>query len=315
MATGLTAEDAVRVGAAVDAATAANTRRVYASAWRGWQAWCTGRGVSSLPATAAGIASYLAERAEAGASASTLDVAVAAIRAVHLEHGLDDPTLDPRLALVRRGLRRTVGLAARRQSHPLSVAEVGRILRHIDRATPAGARDAALLLVGFASALRRSELAALSTADVEWRPTGVLLTIRKSKGDQDGRGQIVAVARGEHAETDPVAALHAWLQVRPAGSGPLFSRMRRGGHVTSEPLSGAAVARVLQGRAAGAGLSDLPISGHSLRSGHATAAAAAGVGVERIAAQTRHRHVDTLIHRYIRPVEALATTSSAGLGL
>lgn len=303
------------MGAALEAAKSAATRRVYASAWRGWQAWCTGRGVPSLPATPVLIASYLAERAEAGASASTLDVAVAAIRAAHLDHGLEDPTSDPQLALVRRGLRRTVGIAARHPSHPLSVVELGRIVGHIDRATSAGARDAALLLVGFASALRRSELAALTLDDVAWRPTGVLLTVRKSKGDQDGRGQIVAVARGEHAETDPVAALHAWLEVRDRGAGPLFSRIRRGGHVTIQPLSGAALARVLQQRAARAGLSDLNISGHSLRSGHATAAAEAGVGVERIAAQTRHRHVDTLIANYIRPTEALKTTSSAGLGL
>lgn len=273
------------------------------------------RGITSMPARSAAIAAYLAERAETGASVSTLDLAVAAIRGRHLDNAVPDPTADSGLARVRRGLRRTVGVAPRKQSHPLTVGELRRIVSHIDRSAPAGARDAAVLLVGFASAVRRSELAALTLGDVEWRPTGLLLTIRRSKSDQDARGQIVAVARGQHPDTDPVAALHAWLQVRGQAVGPLFTRVRRGGHSTADPLTGAAIAGIARMRADGAGLPDLRVSGHSLRSGHVTAAAEAGVRIDRIAAQTRHRHIDTLIQHYIRPAELLATTSSAGLGL
>ncbi len=89
----------------------------------------------------------------------------------------------------------------------------------------------------------------------------------------------------------------------------------RPGLTSLEPISGNAVARILKNRAEAAGLSTERITGHSLRAGHATSAALAGVGIDRIAAQTRHRRIDILIDRYIRPVQALQTTSSRDLGL
>lgn len=82
-----------------------------------------------------------------------------------------------------------------------------------------------------------------------------------------------------------------------------------------QPITGGAIAKILRARADAAGLPTARITGHSLRAGHATSAALAGDGVERIAAQTRHRRIDVLIERYIRPIEALRTTSSRHLGL
>jgi len=80
-------------------------------------------------------------------------------------------------------------------------------------------------------------------------------------------------------------------------------------------ITGNTVARILKSRAAAAGMPGAQISGHSLRAGHVTSAAMAGVGVDRIAAQTRHRRIDVLIEHYIRPIDALRTTSSRDLGL
>lgn len=122
------------------------------------------------------------------------------------------------------------------------------------------------------------------------------------------------------AETDPVAAVASWTAMRGTTSGPLFTSMR-GGHPSRtgkkelEPISGSAVARILKTRAEAAGLPTERITGHSLRAGHATTAAMAGVGIDRIAAQTRHRSITTLIEHYIRPTQALETTSSRDLGL
>lgn len=64
-----------------------------------------------------------------------------------------------------------------------------------------------------------------------------------------------------------------------------------------------------------AGFDGIPVSGHSLRAGHATTAAVNGAPIDRIAAQTRHRDVGTLLNHYIRPAEAMATTTSRDLGL
>jgi integrase len=104
---------------------------------------------------------------------------------------------------VRRGLVRTYGAAPRRLARPLTVAEIRQIISGIDRTTPIGTRDAAIILLGYASAMRRSEIVTLALADVEYRPAGLLLNIRKSKMDQEGHGQVVAVAHGNHAMTDP----------------------------------------------------------------------------------------------------------------
>ncbi|MGH3506756.1 MAG: tyrosine-type recombinase/integrase [Nocardioidaceae bacterium] len=229
-------------------------------------------------------------------------------------HGLPNPVLTEGVRQVRRGLRRLIDTAPRRQARPLGTEEIRQIVQHIDRSTALGARDAAIILLGFASAMRRSELVALTLADVEHKPGGILLTIRRSKTDQYCDGQVVAVVHGQHTVTDPIAALDAWLSVRGNDPGRLFTSLRNK-TVTAEPISGEAISIVLRKRARAAGLAAERITAHSLRAGHATSAAVAGVALDRIAAQTRHKRLSTLLERYIRPAQALEYTSIRDLGL
>lgn len=162
--------------------------------------------------------------------------------------------------------------------------------------------------------MRRSEIVALHLADVEHQPAVVLLTVRRSKMDQEGHGELVAVAHGRYAASDPVAALNAWRAVRSETPGAVFTRIWAS-KVSLEPLSPHVPARMLRARAEAAGLDGRRITGHSLRAGHATTAALAGIPLDRIAAQTRHKDIAVLVNRYIRPLDALATTSSKDLGL
>lgn len=312
---GLTARDAERVATALDANLAASTRIVYASAWRQWESWCRQRGITPLPAEPEALAAFLAERAEAGLSYGTIDITCSAVAHHQQEESLPDPPADITLRRVRRGLRRIIGAAPRRQAHPLTVTEIEQIVMAMDVGTTIGLRDRAILLLGYASALRPSELAALYIADVVARPGGILVTVRRSKTDQEGRGQMVGVVPGACRETDPVSALADWMVVRPAGAGPLFTRIHPSGDATLEPIGARTVSRTVQSRALGAGMGGLQISGHSLRAGHATTAAANGASIERIAAQTRHRDLNTLIEHYIRPPNALTNTTSGNLGL
>jgi integrase len=311
---GLSETDAARIAAVIAANHAPTTLVVYAYAWRQWQAWCIARGLCPLPASPIAVCAYLAERAEQGASFSTLEVACSAISHQHRRQGAANPIVDEAVRQVRRGLRRTLGTAPRRQARPLSVEEIRRIVTSIDRTSSLGVRDAALILLGFASAMRRSELADLALADLAAKPSGLLLTVRHSKTDPDRRGQVVGVAHGRHRNTDPVGALASWLAVRGTAPGPLFPRMRGRG-AGSTPISGGTIPRILKARADAAGLPTARITGHSLRAGHVTSAAVAGVSVDRIAAQTRHRRIDVLIEHYIRPIDALQTTSSRELRL
>ena len=164
--------------------------------------------------------------------------------------------------------------------------------------------------------MRRAELVTLTLdlADVEHNPAGLLLNIRQSRTDPEGHGQQVAVAHGQRALTDPVAALNAWHIVRGDEPGALFTRIW-GSTISSQRLSGHVPARMLRARAQAAGLDGTRITAHSLRAGHATTAALAGVSLDRIAAQTRHKDLTVLVNRYIRPIQALENTSSRDLGL
>ncbi len=311
---GLTLDDALRVAAALDAAHAESTRIVYAHTWRVWERWCTGRGISALPADPSALAAYLVERAATGTAVASLNMACTAIRHMHRQHGLANPAEHELVRQVRLGLRRTYGTAPQRLARPLTVTEIRQIIEAIDRSTPIGARDAAIILLGYASAMRGSELVALNLADLELKPGGLLITIRRSKTDQEQHGQVVAIAHGCHAVTDPVAALAAWWRIRGHQPGPLFARIWAS-RISDQALGNHVVARMLRDRAVAAGLDGTRITAHSLRAGHATAAAMAGVPLDRIAAQTRHKDLTVLVNRYIRPLEALATTSSRDLGL
>lgn len=245
--------------------------------------WCTGRGVVPFPAEAAAVCTYLVDMADQGLSVASLDSACSAVGHQHRSRGVPDPVDHDAVRQVRRGLRRIIGRGPRRPARPLSVDDLRQILAVIDRTTVHGARDTAILLMGFAGALRRCELAALTLADLESKPTGLLLHLRRSKTDQEGCGQVVGIVHGR----------------RPS----------------LVPISGNVISNVVKDRATAAGFAGDRISGHSLRAGHATSAALAGISIDRIAAQTRHRRIDILIDRYIRPVQALQTTSSRDLGL
>lgn len=143
---GLTVEDAQRLAEALSAAHAESTRTVYAHCWRVWERWCAHRGVAALPGDPAALAAYLVERAATGIAVTSLDLACTAIRYVHRTHGLPNPAQDELVRQVRLGLRRTYGTAPQRQARPLTVPVIRQILDAIDRTTPIGARDAAIIL-------------------------------------------------------------------------------------------------------------------------------------------------------------------------
>jgi hypothetical protein len=154
--------------------------------------------------------------------------------------------------------------------------------------------------------------AALTVADLQTKPAGLLITIRRSKTDPEGRGQVVGVAP---AGTPPPTWSSPQL-AEPARHHPLppFTSMRPGAPAL-QPIRGDAIAPILRARAGAAGLPTAQITGHPLLAGHATSAALSGVSLELIAAQIRHRRIDVLIECYIRPIDALRTTSSRHLGL
>ena len=303
------------IEAAIEDSKSPGTRRAYSSAMRTFSAWCAANGQPHLPTSPSVVAAFLTERANAGFSFSTLTVALAAIRDAHLAGGHRDPTAHRGVTTVMAGLRRRLGTATRRQAHALSTGELRRILAGIERTTTVGKRDAAILIFGLASAMRRSEIVALRRADLQLSTEGILIKIRRSKGDQTGAGVTIGVPRGDHQDTDPVRAIRQWLGVRGGGpDDPVFTRVSRTGIVLAGGLTGQSINAVLQRRAADAGLDVPGISAHGLRAGHVTEALRGGARLEAVQRITRHKKLETLLG-YAHTVNAIAESSAGALGL
>ena len=295
----------------VAASRAENTTRVYRTGWAQFTAWCEGHGVTALPAGAETVALYVADLAKT-AKPATIDSRLAAISAAHRAAGRDSPTKEEAVRLVRRGVRRTLG-TAQRQVRPVTVPDLRTMLEGLatDRA---GCRDRALLLLGFAGALRRSELVGLDVADITEGPDGLTVRLRRSKTDQEGAGRTVGIPYGSKPVTCPIRAWRAWLEVSGITEGAAFRPVDRHGHMGATRLSGQAVALVLKRHAARAGLDPVEVAGHSLRAGLATSAAAAGVPERVIANQTGHKGT-AMLRRYIRERSLFRENAASAVGL
>jgi site-specific recombinase XerD len=294
------------------------TQRAYRSAWRQYDAWCRSLGREPLAADPDTIAMYVVRCADQGFAVSSIRVHLAAIRTAHLLAGLSLDLRHPRLAMVVEGITRSKGVRPRRQAAP-AVPGVLRLMlaKRPSADFPLGARDRAMLLLGFGAALRRSELVALTLGDVETIPgRGLRLLVRRSKTDPHGTGQDIAVwANPDEPGVCPAAALARWMDHRRTATDldwtatptvraerPLFCAVTKAGKVTGQPLSDKAVARLVKQAALDAGLDPDRYSGHSLRAGLATAAGDAGAGLAELMRQTRHKSTDVALG-YLRPAD------------
>jgi integrase len=298
-----------RAAGLAEGARAEATRRAYRSDWQHFEGWCLAQGLLPLPAVPNTVGLYLAAHADA-LSVATLTRRLSSIATAHRLAGYSLDTKHSAIRDVMRGLRREKG-TAQRHAEALTVPLIRRVLdtcgdRLIDL------RDRALLLVGFAAALRRSELVALTLDDVAVVPEGLRITIRRSKADQEGAGAVLAVGR-TGTTTCPVTAFQAWVSAAGIETGRVFRCLNRHGHLGPK-LSTNAVAEIVQRRAALAGLDPQSFAGHSMRAGFATAAAMAGVEERTIMKQTRHRSAAT-VRRYIRDGELWQRNLSAEVGL
>lgn len=278
------------------AAQSVNTTRAYRSDWRQFDAWCDRYGLQSIPATPTAVALHLTALAEVGRSVSTVRRRCAAIARAHRIAGHVSPTADPSVMTVLEGIARVHGTAPNKKTALLRDPLL-EVIDRIDTSTNAGLRDRALLLVGFALGLRRSELVALEIRDIAPSPDGVTIRIARSKTDQQGRGTSVLLPYAESPNPCPVRALRAWLDASGVVEGAVFRRLSRAGAI-GKPLTAQSVALIIKRRADSAGLNPREFAGHSLRSGYATQAARDGHRTEQIANTTRHKD-QTVLAGYI----------------
>lgn len=339
-----------------------NTAAALRGDWDRFQGWCTTNGYVAMPAATEVLQWYITSHANAITddgtwlyAPSTLSRWVSSINTRHTSAGLPAPGRHPAVTATLRALRRARAATPARRA-PILVDDARRIITAArDQATtPARCvgerRDTAILLLGLAGALRRSEIVALTGPDIHKHPIdGLYVTIRRSKSDRNARGRTVTLPYGADVNTCPVCALHRWVEIldawdtggktaalQVAAKDPrptehvchntplhldrhahLFRRISKAGTLGPQHLTGQSVCAIVKRRATQAGYDDKTVSSfgaHSLRAGFVTQAVRSGATSQMIMSQTGHTD-ERMVRLYSRQHAGLEGNAVTTLGL
>jgi len=276
----------------VEAASSANTRRAYAADWKHFCAWCRRQNLEATPPDPQTVGLYITACASGTVtggkkpnSVSTIERRLSSLTWNFSQRGQPLDRNDRHIATVMAGIRNKHA-SPPRQKEAILPEDLIAMLETLDRGTLRGLRDRAMLLLGFAGGLRRSEITGLDcgrdqTEDgrgwIEFfADKGLLVTLRGKTGWRE-----VEIGRGSADATCPVVALEIWLKFARIAHGPLFRRVTgRGKQVGANRLNDQEIARLVKRSALAAGVrGDLPegergrlFAGHSLRAGLASSA-------------------------------------------
>ena len=285
-----------------------NTRRAYRAGVARFTEWCAANGRSALPASPETVAAFLAAEARADLAINTLRLRHAAIRYLHLLAGCPSPTaaavVSTTFAGIKRAHRRPLG-----KKTALVVDRLRAALQAIPETLP-GLRDRALLLVGFAAAMRPSEIARLTFEHTTHHTDGIELFLPWRKNDQDARGTRLWLPQGR-TDLCPVTALEAWLAAAAITEGPLFRRIwrlppprvprgtRRNPvadryRIGTSPIDTDSIALIVKNWTGLAGFDAAGFAGHSLRRGAISSGVAQGVHIARLKQFSGHASLKSL---------------------
>jgi integrase len=293
------------------ASLAPRTVASYASDWRVFEAWCLAAGRVSLPATPDTVELYITDIIGRGRKVTSAERHVIAIAHRHREAGHSTPC-SAAVGAVLSGARRLL-CQKPSQKDALRLEDLQAMVMAIGSDTPIRARNSAMLLFGFATALRRANLASLRREHLTFTADGILVWVVGEKQDRKGDGREIAIPLGEHEATCPVRAVRRWLDCCAPGPGPLFCRVMRG-HPNGKPLLGNRIAQIVQDAAAGIGLDRRRYGAHSLRAGLTTEGLNRGVAEITLARHTGHRSLDTL-RIYARSRDPFRRSAAGMVGL
>ncbi len=307
------------------AAKAASTRSGYADYVRQFQEFSERRGLRSLPADAETIRFFLAEKVKGGSMASTLSKALSAIANHHRQHGHADQTKAPTIRDFLKGRRRLDAEQGNtRRKAPLLTDDLAVLAATLDADDDrcAALRDKALLLTQFAGGFRSGEVRSIHFADLDFVANGLVITLHRSKTNQEGKPEPVLVAWGMNEQTCPVIAMAKWLEElkgRGVTTGPVFPGLTYapyGIRPRKKSIGKWGHWQMLKRRLKAAGLDADLYGTHSLRRGHATQALDSGATIEEVMTQCRWKDPTMLLLYWERGRALMAgQTSSGHLGL
>lgn len=259
------------------------------------------------------LCEWIALQADDGLSRSTIRRRLHALRTICEITDTDWPAETRRARRALNGcVREHTDAKRQKRARPIRLVDLVAMVSTCG-ADELGIRDRALLLVGWCTAVRRSTLVGIDWEHLELRDEGYALTVPHSKTDQEGRGVVIPIPRGNSEGTCPVTALERLREFQsPADAGPVLRAQGRS-RVRVSRLSARQCARIIQTRARLAGVGD-GVSGHSLRSGMATEAASRGVPSYRIRAITGHSS-DAGLTPYLRDGELFNDPVALQLGI
>lgn len=304
---------------------AQNTADAYRSDLRVYARWCSARGVEPFPASPQALVLYMTDLADgviqAGRAhqwgkprtAATVKHHLAAISTYHRQQYEDvSPTSHRMVRESWISLSHERGLAPMPKK-AIVLDLLRRIVQPLGSGTAHDIRDLAIILVGFWSAMRRSELMSIHFDHLRQDVDGIRIYIPRSKGDQKGEGRWTGIVRTHDKILCPVTALGAWthwLSNQGIRSGHVFRSLATQSWL--EPASGEVVINAVKGAVEAAGIDSGEFGAHSLRSGFVTTAGMSGVPLPKIAGKTGHARLDTL-RRYLQAVDGMENDAGWGL--
>ncbi len=279
-----------------------NTLRAYKSDFKDFRAFCTKHGFDSLPTEPKIVSIYLTHLSK-NSKISTLRRRLVSISMIHKLKGHYLDTKHPIILENLMGIKRVKG-SIQKGKKPLLINHLKSIIKVIDKQKIdeiKKARDKTIILIGFGGGFRRTELISIDHEDLEFVPEGVKINIKRSKTDQFGEGMTKGLPYFDNQEYCPVINLKKWLELSNIKSGPIFKRFLKGSLLSNNRLTDQSVVLIIKYYLNLAGIESKNYSGHSLRSGFATAAAESGADERSIMAMTGHKTTE-MVRRYIREV-------------
>jgi len=278
-----------------------NTVRAYKSDFNDFGLFCVKNGFKSLPTEPNIVSLYLTYLSTKDAKISTLKRRLVSIGVIHKLKGHYLDTKHPSIIENIMGIKRRKG-SIQKGKKPILINNLKEIINVIDelkREEIKKIRDRSIILIGFSGGFRRNEIVSLDFDDLDFVTEGIKINLKRSKTDQYGEGTVKGLPYFENSRYCPVLSIQKWIEISKISSGPLFRRFTKGSNLSENRLTDQTVALLIKEYLQLAGIDSKNYSGHSLRSGFATAAAESGAEERSIMAMTGHKSTE-MVRRYIK---------------